>query len=89
MIGYKVPCWNEAFETAHKMALHNSDVHYAGWDLVLTEHGWVLIEGNPRVQFVFQISEQIGFRDELQTILNKYGKIYESRYVTEKTLCDI
>lgn len=89
LIGYKVPCWNEAFDIAQKLALHNSDVHYAGWDLALTEHGLVLIEGNPRAQFIFQISEQKGFRDELQTILNKYGKLYKSTYFTEKTLCDI
>lgn len=89
LIGYKVPCWNEAFEFAKKLALHNSEIHYAGWDLALTEKGWVLIEGNPRAQFIFQISEQKGFRCELQEILHKYGKEYKSKYYREKTLCDI
>ncbi|WP_346699810.1 sugar-transfer associated ATP-grasp domain-containing protein [uncultured Alistipes sp.] len=80
LVGFKVPCWNKAFQTAKELALHNPNIHYAGWDLALTKGTWVLIEGNPRAQFLFQISEQKGFRQEFHNILNKYGKVYKTRY---------
>ncbi len=73
LIGFEVPRWKEAFQTAEKLALHVPDVHYAGWDMALTKNGWVLVEGNPRAQFLFQISEGTGFRDELSIILKDYG----------------
>ena len=89
LIGFKVPCWNEAYQTANQLALCNPEIHYAGWDLALTSNGWVLIEGNPRAQFIFQISEQKGFRKELYNILEKYGKKYVSKFAKEEALFDI
>ena len=73
LIGFKVPRWKEAYKIAEKLALHVPGVHYAGWDLALTEQGWVLVEGNPRAQYLFQISEGKGFRQELRQILQMYG----------------
>ena len=73
LVGYKIPCWNEAFDIAKLLAQNISGLHYAGWDLALTKKGWVLVEGNPCAQMVFQISEQKGFRKELESILKRYG----------------
>ena len=65
LIGFLVPCWNEAFEFAKQLALVNQNIHYCGWDLALTADGWVMIEGNARAQMLFQISEHKGFKNEL------------------------
>lgn len=65
LVGFKVPFWKEAFDFAKQLALANKDVHYCGWDLALSKNGWVLVEGNPRAQMIFQISEQKGFKKEL------------------------
>ena len=39
VIGFMVPYWKEANETAKKLALHNTDIHYASLDLAFTENG--------------------------------------------------
>ena len=44
---------------------------YAGWDLALTEKGWVMVEGNARGQFVWQIPMQKGFMKEANQILKR------------------
>lgn len=76
LVGFKVPCWKEAFDFARQLALANLDVHYAGWDLALTKEGWVLVEGNPRAQMIFQISEQKGFKQELMDICKRINLKY-------------
>ena len=73
LLGYKIPCWKEAFDFAQQLAAQLPDLHYAGWDIALTDNGWVLVEGNPRAQLIFQISEQKGFRTEMDCILNEMG----------------
>lgn len=73
LVGFKVPCWEEAFDFARQLALTNQDVHYCGWDLALSNDGWVLVEGNPRAQMLFQISEQKGFRKELRERCERLG----------------
>lgn len=73
LVGYKIPYWEEAFDMAKQLAQKMPGLHYAGWDLALTKSGWVLVEGNPCAQMVFQISEQKGFREELEGILHEFG----------------
>ena len=71
LIGYVVPCWDEAFKVAKQLAMHLPGLHYAGWDLALTKNGWVMVEGNPRAQMIFQISERKGFRGDMSAIMQK------------------
>ena len=40
--------------------------HYVGWDLALTDKGWVMVEGNPRGQFIMQIATRKGIKAELE-----------------------
>ena len=75
LIGYTIPCWEEAFVLARQLAKSIPGLHYAGWDLALTNSGWVLVEGNPCAQMVFQISEQKGFRKELECILQRFDVV--------------
>ena len=65
IVGFIVPFWEEAVETATRLASVLPEVRYVGWDLALTKDGWVMIEGNDKGQFVFQIPTQEGFRAEL------------------------
>ncbi len=70
--GFVVPRWEEAKELAKKLAMIVPDNRYTGWDLALTEHGWVMVEGNARGQFVgWQISLQQGYMDEINRILKR------------------
>lgn len=68
LVGFRVPKWNEAVEMVRKLALILPDVKYVGWDLALTEKGWVLVEGNDKGQFVFQYPLHEGFAVELNNL---------------------
>lgn len=76
LIGFRVPRWEEALDLAKELALQQAGIHYAGWDLALTKSGWVMVEGNPRAQMGFQISEQRGVRDDLVNLLDKFDVSY-------------
>jgi hypothetical protein len=45
--------------------------NFIGWDLALTDDGWVMIEGNPRGQLVFQIAREKGAKAELEDIISR------------------
>ena len=68
IVGFVIPRWDELIETVTKLAGVIPEVRYVGWDLALTKDGWVMIEGNDKGQFVFQIPSQTGFRRELKEI---------------------
>ena len=75
LIGFQIPRWKEALETAKTMALKNPSVKYVGWDMALSKSkGWVMIEGNDKGQWGFQYVRQEGFRDEMNVILRELGK---------------
>lgn len=68
IVGFVIPRWNELVEIVTKLAEVIPEVRYVGWDLALTEDGWVMVEGNDKGQFVFQVPSQTGFRSELKEI---------------------
>ncbi len=70
--GLFIPAWEEAVRTAEQLALSVPENRYTGWDLALTDNGWVLIEGNARAQFlVGQICDRIGKKHELDALLRE------------------
>lgn len=74
LLGFKMPRWEEAKKLAVELAHVMPDNHYCGWDLALTDNGWVLQEANDRGEFVgFQLPTTKGFRKELLQILNELG----------------
>ena len=73
MVGFKVPRWEEAKAMAIELASVVKGNRYGGWDLALTENGWVLVEANARGQFVWQIPTQKGFMDEINAVLRRLG----------------
>ena len=56
------------------MASEVPDVHYVGWDIALTNEGWVMIEGNEDGQFGFQYIGP-GVADEVKQICKRLKKI--------------
>lgn len=50
--GYQIPKWNELLEIVKNLSTEISQMHCVGWDLSLTDKGWVLVEANARPQCV-------------------------------------
>lgn len=76
IVGYVIPRWEEAKKLVKELAQVVPDNRYTGWDIALTDHGWIMVEANRRGQFVWQIPMQKGFREEINCILSKLGKTY-------------
>lgn len=74
IVGFTLPRWQEAINTAKQLAQILPNVRYVGWDLALCDKGWVMIEGNDKGQFVFQYPAQEGCREEMNTILRELKK---------------
>lgn len=66
IIGMKIPQWDALKETAEKLAKTYPEQPYVGWDLALTEQGWIMVEGNHAGQFIGpQFTTQRGIRSLL------------------------
>lgn len=76
LIGFRIPRWEEAQALVRELAQVVPSNRYTGWDLALTDDGWVLVEANRRGQFIWQYSSQKGFRQEINAILKQVGKKY-------------
>ena len=74
LIGFEIPRWNEVKEFVKRAAQVLPKVRYVGWDVAVTQTGCVLIEGNDKGRWSFQIPKQEGFRDEMNAILKRLGK---------------
>lgn len=67
--GFQIPRWSEALELAKKIAHRVPTVRYVGWDLALTDRGWVIIEGNEHGDFISQIAYARPFRKEFEHLI--------------------
>ena len=69
LVGFKVPRWEEVLSLAKELAEVLPYCRYVGWDLALTEDGWIMVEGNSHGQFIgCQLPMGIGIRKELLSI---------------------
>lgn len=69
--GFQIPRWEEALLLVKALAEVVPGNHYVGWDIALTDHGWVMVEGNPRGQLLMQITEQKGIRTQLEQYIQQ------------------
>ncbi|MBR2004937.1 MAG: hypothetical protein IKK39_09155 [Thermoguttaceae bacterium] len=77
LIGFQIPRWQEAQDLVRELAFVVPDCRYVGWDLALTDNGWIVIEGNSSGQFIgWQLTLQQGFREELTALLKEIGLDY-------------
>ncbi len=69
--GFQIPRWNEAVTLVKELAEVLPTNHYVGWDIALTEDGWVMVEGNPRGQLVAQYAKREGIRHTLENYIGQ------------------
>ena len=74
LIGFQVPRWQEACEMAKKLAGLIPGCHFVGWDLALTDKGWVMVEGNHRPLLIYQIATGKGIRKEFSEMKKRLLK---------------
>lgn len=77
IVGFRVPRWDEAISLAKELSRVLPECRFIGWDLALTDKGWVMVEGNAQGQFVgFQLPRLQGVKDALLSAdpdcLNKF-----------------
>ncbi|MBR5736506.1 MAG: hypothetical protein IKX60_06930 [Bacteroidales bacterium] len=74
ILGYRIPHWAEAKAFVIKLADVIPELRYCGWDIALTDDGWVMVEANGKGLFIgFQMPSQEGFRDEFEEIKKMCG----------------
>ena len=67
-VGTQIPRWNEVLEYVEKLARHVPDARYVGWDIVITEAGIDVLEGNiPPDENITQIARGEGVWNEMQS----------------------
>jgi hypothetical protein len=68
--GLLVPQWQELLDLVCRLAEEFPGVKVIGWDMALTEQGWVVVEVNNRpIIRAVQLIRGTGIRNELETLL--------------------
>ena len=87
LIGFQIPCWNELRETIKTMASMSPDCRIMGWDMALTDKGWVVVECNYGPELLIQWASGRGVRDEFEVIKErlhaKKGNSYLNRLLED------
>ncbi|MBO4326029.1 MAG: hypothetical protein J5950_02010 [Clostridia bacterium] len=69
ILGFRIPKWKELIDTVTELAMKVDTVRYVGWDMVLTEKGWVLMEGNFSGDFCWQFCLNRGTKKEFEDMI--------------------
>lgn len=71
--GFKIPLWEECLSLVGKAALHRPENRSIGWDVVITEKGPELLEGNHNwCKILWQIPVNKGLKSVLQNHLDEF-----------------
>lgn len=66
LIGYQIPLWKECLDLVKRASLHRPENRAIGWDVVLTEKGPELLEGNHNwCKILWQIPIDTGLKHVL------------------------
>ncbi|MBP3196486.1 MAG: hypothetical protein J6N21_05725 [Butyrivibrio sp.] len=68
--GYQLPKWDDLLRVTAEMAHILPSVRYIGWDMTLTDKGWVLVEGNENGEFLGQLVFDKPYKDMMNDILS-------------------
>ena len=71
LLGYRIPKWTELKVLVQELAYVVPTNRYTGWDLALTEDGWLLVEANARGQFVSQMPDGKGIKKQFDRYLEE------------------
>ena len=71
LIGFVVPRWEEACALAKSLSYRLPEAGFVGWDLALTDDGWVMVEGNAYPLIIYQIALGKGIRGEFDEMRRK------------------
>lgn len=72
LIGYQLPLWEESLDLVKRASLHRPENRAIGWDVVLTEKGPELLEGNHNwCKILWQIPIDTGLKHILQKNLDE------------------
>ncbi|MBR3083677.1 MAG: hypothetical protein IKH03_03815 [Oscillospiraceae bacterium] len=64
IIGMQIPRWQELLSLVDQLARVVPQQPFVGWDLALTDGGWVMVEGNDNAMITaIQMCERRGLRD--------------------------
>lgn len=70
--GSKIPRWDELRETVEQLVQIMPEQPLVGWDLALTDAGWVMIEGNQHPSFTgIQMCTQRGIRERVDEVFGR------------------
>jgi len=67
--GFSMPEWEALLEMLTHAANQFPTLRYIGWDVVHTDRGWVIIEGNTNGEFFFQLCAGHGVKDEFEQLI--------------------
>jgi len=67
--GFQMPEWESLKEMLTQAAREFPTLRYIGWDVVHTDRGWCIIEGNPGGEFFFQLCAGHGVKDEFEKLI--------------------
>lgn len=74
LVGTKFPHYREGIELAKELAEIIPENRYTGWDLALTDNGWIMQEANDRGGIVaIQLPMARGVRREMEAIVKELG----------------
>jgi len=72
--GEAISRWNEVVQTALIAAYKTSFLLYVGWDMVVTDKGVVIIEGNSHTDIMnFQVHEPLLKQERIRRFFEHYG----------------
>jgi len=67
--GFQMPEWDALKEMLTTAARQFPTIRYIGWDVVHTDRGWCIIEGNPSGEFFFQLCVGHGVKEEFEKLI--------------------
>lgn len=71
-VGFQVPMWQELLELVNELADVVPSMRCIGWDLSLSENGWILVEANPGGGiYMAQMPENIGIKSKLDCLVER------------------
>lgn len=68
-VGFQIPKWSELVSMVKEMALKLPTLRYIGWDMVLGDKGWCVMEANDKAEFVHQMIWQIPMKEEFEQLI--------------------